>query len=156
MKYCVIIPAYNSERHIAAVLRDVLQYTNDIIVVNDGSTDRTLQAVEKFMEVGVDVVSYPRNRGKGYAIGKGFDRALARGFTHAVTTQGKRHCRVGRSCRRRPRRHYNRLAAVRQPRYAARQQVRQSVLELLVSHTDGYVVTRYTNGLSPLPAAQNE
>lgn len=85
MKYCVIIPAYNSERHIAAVLRDVLQYTNDIIVVNDGSTDRTLQAVETFIAVGVDVVSYPRNRGKGYAIGKGFDRALARGFTHAVT-----------------------------------------------------------------------
>ena len=83
MKYCVVVPVYNSETHVSDVINDVLQYTQDVIVVNDGSTDATLQVISRF--VGIDVVSYSRNRGKGYAISKGLDRALKQGFTHAVT-----------------------------------------------------------------------
>lgn len=83
MKYCVIIPVYNSENHIAAVIRDVLQYTENIIVVDDGSTDNTAEEVKRFDIV--MFVGYDKNRGKGYAIKKGFDLALTEGFTHAIT-----------------------------------------------------------------------
>ncbi len=43
-KICVLIPAYNSEKTIADVVNSVLQYTSDIIVVNDGSTDGSIDS----------------------------------------------------------------------------------------------------------------
>lgn len=83
MRYCIIIPVYNSEQHIKAVLDDVLRFCPDVIVVNDGSTDRTLSVVERFGRV--VVVSYTKNRGKGYALKRGFAHAMASGYTHAIT-----------------------------------------------------------------------
>ena len=86
MKLCVIIPVYNSEKLIADVLKSILQHTENVIVVNDGSTDGTLdrlsecQKNEKF-----ELVSYAKNRGKGYALQQGFRHALKLGFTHAIT-----------------------------------------------------------------------
>ncbi len=74
MKYCVIIPVYNSENHIAAVIRDVLQYTENIIVVDDGSTDNTAEEVKRFDIV--RLVGYDKNIGNGYYIKKVFDLAL--------------------------------------------------------------------------------
>ena len=41
MKVLTAIPVYNEERHLEDVLREVRRYTPDILVVNDGSTDRT-------------------------------------------------------------------------------------------------------------------
>ena len=83
MKTCVIIPVYNSEKLIADVLKSVLQYTENLIVVNDGSTDGTLDALKKNSEI--TLVSYEKNRGKGYALQQGFRKAAEMGFTHAVT-----------------------------------------------------------------------
>ena len=83
IKVCTIIPVYNSENLIANVIKSVLQYTDKLIVVNDGSTDRTLDVLTGFSEI--TLVSYAKNRGKGYALQQGFKRASALGFTHAVT-----------------------------------------------------------------------
>jgi glycosyltransferase involved in cell wall biosynthesis len=83
MNWCVVIPTYNNEKTLEKVIRDVLQATRDIIVVNDGSTDGTLAILQLFPDI--MIVSYDRNRGKGYALRKGFERALQEGFTHAVT-----------------------------------------------------------------------
>jgi glycosyltransferase involved in cell wall biosynthesis len=87
MKICVIIPVYNSENHIIDVIEDVLQYAGNMIVVNDGSTDGTTEKLSGFLklEKPVTLVSYAKNRGKGYALKQGFRRALELGFTHAVT-----------------------------------------------------------------------
>ena len=38
---CIVIPTYNNGRTVADVVRNVLEYCEDIIVVNDGSTDNT-------------------------------------------------------------------------------------------------------------------
>jgi len=87
-QYCVIIPVYNSEKHIANVLTSVLQHIDNVIVVNDGSTDGTLEAIKRntFQKrVTFELVSYTKNRGKGYALQQGFSRALELGFTHAIT-----------------------------------------------------------------------
>ena len=45
-KFCVLIPAYREEKHIAAVVRDVLEYASDVVVVDDGSPDATTQEAE--------------------------------------------------------------------------------------------------------------
>jgi glycosyltransferase involved in cell wall biosynthesis len=54
-----------------------------VLVINDGSTDGTAQVLEAFP--GVTVVSYPRNRGKGWAIRQGFTKARALGYRNAIT-----------------------------------------------------------------------
>ena len=83
---CVVIPTYNNEGTIAAVVRATLQECRDVIVVNDGSTDGTrdiLHGIE-----GITLVEYARNRGKGYALKCGLRRALQMGFAYAVTLDG--------------------------------------------------------------------
>jgi 3-hydroxymyristoyl/3-hydroxydecanoyl-(acyl carrier protein) dehydratase len=84
LRICVIVPTYNNERTIAGTLNDVLQYTYSLIVVNDGSTDKTTEIVKSF-ENEIDVISYKKNRGKGYALSRGFDLAEEIGFKHAIT-----------------------------------------------------------------------
>lgn len=48
LRVCVIIPTYNNAATIATVISGTLQYTGNIIVVNDGSTDDTINVLEKF------------------------------------------------------------------------------------------------------------
>lgn len=81
---CVIIPTYNNAGTIGNVIESVGGYCANIIVVNDGSTDETSDILNSIKSP-VDIVSYPRNRGKGYALVKGFKRARELGYTHAIT-----------------------------------------------------------------------
>ncbi|MDR2810415.1 MAG: glycosyltransferase [Tannerellaceae bacterium] len=81
---CVVIPTYNNTTYLPGVLDEVLQYTSSVIVVNDGSTDRTLELLESYSSR-ITIVSYPQNQGKGYALGRGFDQAEALGYTYAIT-----------------------------------------------------------------------
>lgn len=80
---CVLVPTYNNEQSLAAVLTSLLAYTQQVIVVNDGSTDRTALILEQFP--GVQVVSYSPNRGKGHALKRGFRFALEQGYRYAIT-----------------------------------------------------------------------
>lgn len=82
MKTLVIIPALNAERTIAAVVRDSKTANENVLVVNDGSSDRTAEAAR---EAGAEVVSHAVNRGKGAALKTGFAYALERGFDAVVT-----------------------------------------------------------------------
>jgi len=83
MKYCIIIPTYNNGNTLEGVISEVLKVTLDVIVVNDGSTDNTAFILQKFDSL--KVISYPVNKGKGYAIRKGFETAIAAGFRYAIT-----------------------------------------------------------------------
>jgi glycosyltransferase involved in cell wall biosynthesis len=83
MKWCVVIPTFNNDRTLEDVLHDVSRVTGSIIVVNDGSTDRTADILKRFPDIAV--ISYPINKGKGYALRKGFEKAAAEGFQYAVT-----------------------------------------------------------------------
>ncbi len=80
MKLSVIIPAYNEEDRIIHTLESTLAFLNDqdykseIIVVSDGSNDRTSSVVEGFFsgnKVSLGVIEYHPNRGKGYAVRTG-------------------------------------------------------------------------------------
>ncbi len=83
LKVCVIIPAYNNATTLRKVIEDVSQYSRNIIVINDGSTDETLEILSELS--GIEVVSYEKNRGKGYALRKGFENAIEKGYKYAIT-----------------------------------------------------------------------
>jgi dolichyl-phosphate beta-glucosyltransferase len=79
----VIIPAYNEERRLGETLPVVWAYLHDhfpgfeLIVVDDGSRDATAGVVESFARdhPGVQLISYPENRGKGHAVRTGILKA---------------------------------------------------------------------------------
>ncbi len=84
LKLSIVIPAYNEEKAIASVVENVrearaaiLDHTKirevEIVVVDDGSRDRTAEIVRGFPDV--LLVSHPRNRGYGAALKTGFARA---------------------------------------------------------------------------------
>ncbi|MDR1918506.1 MAG: glycosyltransferase [Tannerellaceae bacterium] len=81
---CVLIPTYNNEQSLQKVLDAVLQYTSAVIVVNDGSTDHTAELLEPYQSR-ISILSYSQNRGKGYALSQGFDKAEAAGYSYAIT-----------------------------------------------------------------------
>ena len=84
MTYCTVIPTYNNARTVADIVRRTLAVCSDVIVVNDGSTDNTLQELQPFGDA-ITVITYSRNRGKGYALRRGLEAARTAGFAYAVT-----------------------------------------------------------------------
>ncbi len=80
---CVIVPTYNNVGTLQAVLTSILEYTDRVIVVNDGSTDNTRFILELFPDV--EQVSYPKNKGKGKALRIGFKHAIKKGYDYAIT-----------------------------------------------------------------------
>jgi glycosyltransferase involved in cell wall biosynthesis len=64
-KCCVLIATYNNAATLGKVISDVLEYTTNVIIVNDGCTDNTWEVLIPFREK-VTLVSYPHNMGKGW------------------------------------------------------------------------------------------
>ena len=83
LQVCVIIPTYNNENSLATVIADVAEYTDHIIIVNDGSTDNTRSIIESFSFV--QSISYDKNLGKGWAIRQAFAYAMEKGYQYAIT-----------------------------------------------------------------------
>ncbi|MCO6041482.1 HAD-IA family hydrolase [Thermococcus alcaliphilus] len=84
LKTYVVVPAYNEEKTIGNVLRDLLQYFKgeEIVVVNDGSRDKTREVAQ---EKGVVVLTHLVNRGLGGALGTGIRYALLKGAELILT-----------------------------------------------------------------------
>ena len=77
VKISLIIPVYNEEACIQQFLNSLFIFKdnfNEIIVVNDGSNDNTLNILNKNLDK-IKVVSYKNNRGKSYAIYYGIKHA---------------------------------------------------------------------------------
>ncbi|OHA64720.1 MAG: hypothetical protein A2940_01800 [Candidatus Wildermuthbacteria bacterium RIFCSPLOWO2_01_FULL_48_29] len=79
MKLSVVIPAYNEESRLPRTLRDVdaylrkQDYEYEIIVVNDGSRDRTVEVTNALAReiANLRLIDNQKNRGKGYAVRQG-------------------------------------------------------------------------------------
>jgi glycosyltransferase involved in cell wall biosynthesis len=63
-----VIPAYGEEKHIGDVVRRTRQMLEHVLVVDDGSSDKT---AARAREAGAEVIVHPQNRGKGEAIKTG-------------------------------------------------------------------------------------
>ena len=82
-KCCVIIPTYNNHTALKKVLDGVLAYTQDVILINDGSTDTTAEILKEYGQI--VQVHLDKNQGKGNALRIGFKKALELGFAFAIT-----------------------------------------------------------------------
>lgn len=82
MAACILIPAYNAEKTIVAVVRDCLQHDMPLVVVDDGSTDSTADLLAGFS---LTLLRHECNRGKGAALKTGFIWAMEAGFDGVVT-----------------------------------------------------------------------
>ena len=83
LKCCVIIPTYNNALTLRNVISEVLEYTGNVIVVNDGSTDATKEIIESFE--GLLSIHFPKNKGKGYALRKAIKFAFEQGYNYGIT-----------------------------------------------------------------------
>ncbi|MBD3303544.1 glycosyltransferase [Candidatus Woesearchaeota archaeon] len=72
----VIIPAYNEEKNISKAVRNTKKYSQNIIVVDDGSQDRTKEFA---IQNNVIVLRHEKNAGKGVALKTGCEFALKKG-----------------------------------------------------------------------------
>jgi glycosyltransferase involved in cell wall biosynthesis len=82
MKVLALIPALNAEESIGAVIRDCKAVNEDVVVIDDGSADRTAEIARA---AGAQVVTHPINRGKGAALKTGFAYALEHRFDAVIT-----------------------------------------------------------------------
>lgn len=82
MRVMALIPALDAEETVGLVVRGVLEHVGDVLVVDDGSADRT---ADEAVSAGANVISHARNMGKGAALKTGFDYALANGYDAVLT-----------------------------------------------------------------------
>jgi glycosyltransferase involved in cell wall biosynthesis len=68
-----VVPAFECERTVGAVVRGLADQLARVVVVDDGSADATAAEASA---AGAEVVRHERNRGKGAALGTGIERAL--------------------------------------------------------------------------------
>lgn len=85
MELSVIVPVYNEETRLQKPLNILYKYLQkkfahkkwELIIVNDGSIDNTKQLIKNHAKIKrhLRLLSYPKNKGKGYAIAKGIKEA---------------------------------------------------------------------------------
>ena len=81
LKAAVIIPAYREEKHVGDIVRRTRQQLDHVLVVDDGSSDKTAQRAR---DAGAEVIVHNQNRGKGEAIKTGLRHWLDRPFVHVI------------------------------------------------------------------------
>lgn len=81
-KICAVIPAYNEEKSLGHILKKLKERDIDIIVIDDGSMDRTAE-IAKSEEV--FLIRHTVNEGKGKALRDGFQFALEKDYDLIIT-----------------------------------------------------------------------
>jgi glycosyltransferase involved in cell wall biosynthesis len=82
-KYLTALPVFNEAQHLESVLNRVRQFSPEILVVDDGSSDGTAELLAR--QVGLHVVTHPVNQGYGAALRSAFQFALSRDYDVLVT-----------------------------------------------------------------------
>lgn len=77
------LPVYNEERHLQTVLSEVKKHSREILVVDDGSSDKTPDLMRR--QRGVYLVRHEQNQGYGAALRTAFEYALAGQYDVLVT-----------------------------------------------------------------------
>ena len=78
------MPTYNNGGTVLSIVQRILLIFRDLIVVNDGCTDNTEEVLKEVSDQ-ITIVSYKKNRGKGYALKQGFKKARELGYKYAIT-----------------------------------------------------------------------
>ena len=83
MKFLTAIPVYNEARYLEGILQEVQRYAQDVLVIDDGSTDQTPVLLQSFPTV--HVVRHPKNRGYGAGLRSAFEYCLRNDYEGLVT-----------------------------------------------------------------------
>ena len=85
--FLTALPVYNEEHHLNPTLQEVMQFSDDILIVNDGSTDGTAQFLHQFCisHPQCKVLTHETNLGYGAALRSAFEFAIAQRYEHLVT-----------------------------------------------------------------------
>lgn len=78
----ILIPAHNEEATIRSVTLGALEHGCKVLIINDGSTDGTIEALAGLP---VEILDHRTNRGKGWRIAEGLEHAVARGADSVLT-----------------------------------------------------------------------
>lgn len=81
--FCVLVPTYNNHKTLRKVLDSVLDFTPNIIIINDGSTDETSTILKDYSQL--TQIHHAKNSGKGMALRNGFKKAIELNFEYAIT-----------------------------------------------------------------------
>jgi len=84
----ILIPAFDEEKYIKDVISECLQYNLDLIIIDDGSSDRTVEIIEKFpkpVEPRILLIKHKLNKGKGAALKTGFNFAVKNNYSGVIT-----------------------------------------------------------------------
>lgn len=82
-RFLTALPVYNEQSHLAEVLATVRHFAQDILVVDDGSTDMTPDLLRQ--ETGIQVITHAPNRGYGAALKSAFDYSVKCNYDVLVT-----------------------------------------------------------------------
>lgn len=85
MNYTVVIPAYNENNTIRDIVLQALQLTSNVIVVDDGSTDGTADAVR---DLPIELIIHAENKGKAASLWDGIITAINHGAKAVITLDG--------------------------------------------------------------------
>jgi len=85
MKFCVIIPVYNHGQALVGTVERLSVYGLPTILIDDGSDAQTKASISDIIsQHGLELITLPKNLGKGAAVEAGLRAAWERGATHAV------------------------------------------------------------------------
>jgi dolichol-phosphate mannosyltransferase len=83
MRVLTAIPVYNEDKHLEEILDEVQRFAEHVLVVDDGSSDRTPELLKSFPSV--QVIRHPKNRGYGAGLQSAFAEAIRGGYDGLVT-----------------------------------------------------------------------
>ncbi|VAX39074.1 probable dolichyl-phosphate mannose synthase [hydrothermal vent metagenome] len=83
LRSLVALPVFNEENHIIDVIQEVKKHCDEILVVDDGSTDGTAKVLQSLPNI--HILTHPENRGYGAALKSAFDYAVEKQYDVIVT-----------------------------------------------------------------------
>lgn len=83
VNFCVLVPTYNNHKTLKKVLDSILDFTPNVIIINDGSTDETSEILKQYPQL--TQIHHTKNSGKGMALRNGFKKAIELNFEYAIT-----------------------------------------------------------------------
>src|SRR5690606_34083430 len=83
LRCCVVLPTYNNSKTLQRVLDGILAYTEDIILINDGSTDDTVNILKNYAHI--TQMHQGKNQGKRAALTTGLKHAVSLASDYAIT-----------------------------------------------------------------------
>jgi len=87
-KIAILIPAYNEEKYIKGVIKNCFKYRLDIVIVDDGSTDNTLEVVKSIpvpKNFKITLIKHSKNLGKGQSLKTGFSYIVKNNYSGVIT-----------------------------------------------------------------------